>query len=159
MRRLIKRVGLSALGLLVVAFLGIQFVPYGRGHDNPPVVLEPTWDSPRTRALAVEACFDCHSNETVWPWYSNIAPLSWWVQRHVDDGRSEVNFSRWDVPQDEADEIAKETREGKMPPWYYKPISGLTDTESRELIDGLVATFGEERDDEHRRDRDDDDDD
>ena len=66
-------------GLLAVVglFVLIQLAPFGRNHTNPPVVQEPSWDSAETRALAKRACFDCHSNETVWPWYSNIAPVSW----------------------------------------------------------------------------------
>ena len=71
--------------------LAIQLIPYGRAHANPPVLAEPAWDSPATRDLAVRACFDCHSNETVWPWYSNIAPVSWLVQRDVDGGRNKAN--------------------------------------------------------------------
>jgi hypothetical protein len=51
----------------VLLLLTIQGVPYGRRHTNPPVRVEPRWDSPGTRALTVRACFDCHSNETVWP--------------------------------------------------------------------------------------------
>ena len=77
----------GVLGLLV-----IQLIPYGREHSNPAVVSEPPWDSPATRAFAVTACFDCHSNETEWPWYSNIAPMSWLVQRDVDEGRQHLNF-------------------------------------------------------------------
>jgi hypothetical protein len=61
------------LGALpIVGVLAIQLLPYGRRHTNPPVTQEPRWDQPRTRALAVRACFDCHSNETVWPWYSRV---------------------------------------------------------------------------------------
>ncbi len=76
-------------------FLLIQAVPYGRNHANSPNRTEPTWDSPTTRQLAVRACYDCHSNETIWPWYSNVAPVSWLVQRDVEEGRDEVNFSEW----------------------------------------------------------------
>ena len=65
---------LAILAVVALALL-IQLVPYGRAHTNPPVVAEPNWDSPQTRELAVRACFDCHSNETTWPWYSNIAPI------------------------------------------------------------------------------------
>ena len=64
-------------------FLVAQLIPFGRSHTNPVVVKEPTWDSPTTRDLAKRACFDCHSNETVWPWYTNIAPVSWLTQRDV----------------------------------------------------------------------------
>jgi hypothetical protein len=77
-----KLVLLIAAGAALLVAL-IQAVPYGRAHSNPPVVSEPAWDSPRARELAVRACFDCHSNETVWPWYSNIAPVSWLIQSDV----------------------------------------------------------------------------
>ncbi len=75
----------SLVALLSVLVL-IQVVPYGRDHANPPVRAEPAWNSARTRELAVRACFDCHSNETIWPWYSNLAPASWLVQRDVKKG-------------------------------------------------------------------------
>ena len=65
------------MGVLLI----IQFVPYGRDHTNPPVIAEPAWDSPQTRALFFRACADCHSNETKWPWYSTIAPASWLITR------------------------------------------------------------------------------
>jgi len=67
------------LGLLLVlgAFLVIQVIPYGRAHTNPRTTAEPAWDSSRTRELAAAACFDCHSNETAWPWFTSIAPFSW----------------------------------------------------------------------------------
>jgi hypothetical protein len=67
-----SRIGLGAVG----AFLAIQLVPYGRDHTNPPGTGEPSWDTPATRALAKQACFDCHSNETEWPAYASVAPVS-----------------------------------------------------------------------------------
>ncbi len=90
-----KRVLFGSLLVLLAGFLLIQLVPYGRNHTNPPVLQEPNWDSPQTRALAQRACFDCHSNETEWPWYSHVAPVSWLVQRDVEEGREKVNFSTW----------------------------------------------------------------
>jgi hypothetical protein len=57
----------------LAGFALIQLVPFGRNHTNPPTTAEPRWDSPRTRALARRACFDCHSNQTTWRWYSNVA--------------------------------------------------------------------------------------
>ncbi len=95
MNRLLKKIILGAAGVLVVGLIAIQLVPYGRNHTNPPVQSEPNWDSPETRALAERACFECHSNETAWPWYSNIAPVSWLVQHDVDEGREKLNFSEW----------------------------------------------------------------
>ncbi len=142
--RLVRMLVLGIIVLLVV----IQLVPYGRQHTNPPVRAEPAWDSPRTRELAVRACFDCHSNETKWPWYSNVAPLSWLVQYDVDKGRRELNYSEWDRRQEEAGESAETVQKGSMPPAYYvwlHPEARLTAAERAELIAGLQATFGTER--------------
>ena len=94
----------------------------GRSHTNPPVTQEPAWDSPETRALAVRACYDCHSNETVWPWYANMAPVSWLVQKDVDDGRRKLNFSEWDKPQRSADDAVENVKSGTMPRWFYVPL-------------------------------------
>ncbi len=144
MKKFLKRV-LIGLALLLVL---IQLVPYGRAHTNPPVTREPAWDSPRTRALAVRACFDCHSNETKWPWYSHVAPMSWLAQHDVDDGREHLNFSEWDKPQKDADEAAEELGEGKMPPWFYLPLhpeAKLSDAEKAQLISGFRKMFPESR--------------
>lgn len=139
--RLRRSIGIA----LVVIVLAIQLVPYGRNHTNPPGRVEPRWDTPATRALAVRACYDCHSNETVWPWYSNVAPVSWLAQRDVDEGRRKLNFSEWDRPQKEARESAKTMRKGEMPPWFYLPVhpdARFTPTETQALIEGLEATLG-----------------
>lgn len=125
----------------------IQFVPYGREHTNPPTIAEPSWDSPDTRALARRACFDCHSNETEWPVYSRLAPVSWLVHHDVADGRAELNFSEWQRPQKEAREAAGVLREGDMPPMPYRLMHGharLTADERETLAHGLVRTFGQQ---------------
>jgi Haem-binding domain len=103
-----------------ITLVAIQLVPYGRGHVNPPTTSEPAWDSPATRALAKQACFDCHSNETEWPAYSHVAPASWLVQHDVDEGRAVVNFSDWHRPQEEATEAADEVTEGEC----RRPFTG-----------------------------------
>lgn len=139
----------SLIGVVVVGVV-IQFVPYGRDHANPPVVEEPAWDSEQTRDLAVAACFDCHSNETEWPWYSNVAPISWLLQRDVDEGREELNFSEWNIEQ-EGDESAETVREGSMPPWQYTlthPEARLSEADLDALEAGLAATFGDDRSDD-----------
>jgi mono/diheme cytochrome c family protein len=125
-------------------FLLAQAVPYGRAHSNPPVLAEPAWDSPKTRALAEASCFDCHSNLTKWPWDSNIAPFSWLIQHDVADGRAIVNFSEWNRPQHEALDAIEAAREGSMPPWYYKlmhPKARLSAAERNALADGLQRTY------------------
>jgi hypothetical protein len=133
---------------VAILFPVIQLVPYGRDHKNPPLVREPDWNSRQTRELAIRACFDCHSNSTVWPWYADLAPLSWLVQRDVQEGRSHLNFSDWGQGRregEEAGKIRKAIEEGDMPPLQYllmHPEARLTDLQKRELVDGLMATVG-----------------
>jgi mono/diheme cytochrome c family protein len=132
---------------LLLAFVVIQAIPYGRDHSNPSQQQEPAWDSQQTRALVVDACFDCHSNRTSWAWYSNIAPLSWLIQHDVDDGRETLNFSEWDRPQPEAGEAAEAVQEGEMPPRQYRLLHSagrLSSAERQALVQGLEATFGRE---------------
>ncbi len=96
-------------------------------------------------ALAVRACFDCHSNETVWPWYSNVAPISWLVEHDVDEGRRALNFSEWTRPQKEAREAAQSVSKGQMPPRISVIPRGsaqLSPSERQSLIDALAATLG-----------------
>lgn len=142
MKKVLKRVVVGG----IVVFVLIQLVPYGRSHENPPVRQEPPWDGPATRALTERACFDCHSNETKWPWYSWVAPVSWLVQHDVDEGREHLNFSEWDREQKDADEAAEMIEEGEMPPWYFLPAhpeAKLTAEEKAALIRSFSAMFPE----------------
>ena len=139
----------SALSLsaIIVVLLGlaIQFIPYGHDRTNPPVLAEPAWDSPRTRALFFRACADCHTNETVWPFYSKIAPVSWLVARDVKEGRGNLNISEWGRAINEGDEAADEVSKGGMPLRLYvivHPSAKLSSAERQEFIKGLRATFG-----------------
>lgn len=138
--RILRGLALGALALLAV----IQIIPYGRSQKNPAVRKEPSWDSPQTRALARRACYDCHSNETHWPWYSHLAPLSWLVQHDVEEGRHDLNFSEWDTPQREAGEAARTVRSGDMPPFLYRllhPHARLSRSEREGLLRGLEASL------------------
>lgn len=136
----------------IAAIAAIQFFPYGKDHTNPPVISQPNWDSPRTLELFNRACADCHSNETRYPWYSNIAPVSWLVAHDIDEGREHFNVSTLGIqPKNEADEAAKEVREGEMPMWIYTlthPEAKLSETEKQQLISGLEKTFGKEQNEE-----------
>ncbi len=131
---------------LVVIFIAIQFVGLvvpAFARTNPEVTTQIQWDSPRTEALARTACMDCHSNESQWPWYAYIAPVSWLVTNDVNEGRDYLNFStgRGEL---EAEEMAKVINAGEMPPAIYTLMHGdanLTDAEKQELIAGLQATF------------------
>lgn len=135
---------LIGVAAFVVLVLIIQVVPYGRSHSNPPVAQEPPWSSSDSRDLAVRACYDCHSNETVWPWYTNIAPFSWLVQWDVDQGRNELNFSEWSSRRGEAGEAVEVMQEGGMPQWYYTmlhPSAKLTQAEKDQLTQEFQTLY------------------
>lgn len=143
-----KRPRLSRVLLLVAGLLlAIQLVPYGWNHTNPAVVAEPKWDTPRTRELFFRACADCHSNETRWPLYSRVAPVSWLVANDVQEGRGKLNVSEWNRPQKDAHEAAEELQKGEMPLPIYLPLhprARLSAAEKAELVAGLTATLGSE---------------
>jgi hypothetical protein len=130
----------------VVVFGLIQLVPYR--VSNAPVTGEPRWDSPQTRALVVAACYDCHSNQTKTPWYGKIAPISWWLTNHVDNGRKALNFSEWNsTPGRKALRAARSVQRGSMPPSYYTWFglhsnAKLTSAQRAALIAGLTKTLG-----------------
>ena len=97
------------------------------------------------RTLAVRACYDCHSNEARWPWYSHVAPISWLVQSDVTEGRQALNFSDWNRPQKEASEAAEATASQEMPPAMYLPFhaeSRLSPAERDRLVRGLSLIAG-----------------
>jgi mono/diheme cytochrome c family protein len=133
------------LGIAAVVIFGlIQLVPFGHDHTNPPTVFEPNWVSPEARALVKQSCFQCHSNETEWPWYSNIAPASWLVAMDVKEGREQFNFSDWQNHPGEVDEMAEEIQDGGMPPiqyWMFHPSSKLNDQQKQDLIQALEQSI------------------
>ncbi len=139
-----KKAILWILSGIVVVGLLIQMIPLpGRGN-NPAVVSEPPWDSPQTRALAKRACFDCHSNETVWPWYSYVAPVSWLVYNDTMEGRSRMNFSEWNTQSRSSGDIIEEIQSGGMPPAIYLPMhpsAQLSAAEKQQLITGLTNSL------------------
>lgn len=129
-----------ALLVGVVVLAAIQLVPYGRDHSNPPVVQTAPWPDERAAEVFAQSCAACHSNETDWPWYSHVAPMSWLVHRDVVEGRDEMNVSRWDDDAGEADDAIEVIADGSMPPLRYvlaHPSARLTDEEARILVDAL----------------------
>ena len=139
---------------IVAALVVIQLFPTWLWQRNPPSVREPAWDTPRTRFLAEEACFDCHSNETVWPGYARVAPASWLVTWDVVTGRARLNFSDWRpgmrggaesrAEGRSANEVAKAVQDGEMPPGIYQmmhPRSRLDAPDRDALIRGLLLTL------------------
>jgi len=128
----------------LVQIISFPIISMAGWQKNPDPIAEPAWDSPQTRALAVRACYDCHSDETTWPWYSQVAPVSWLVTRHVIEGRRKLNFSEWGVRGVEVNEVTRAIRSGKMPTGDFllmHPDAKLTDAERQQLINGLSASL------------------
>jgi hypothetical protein len=105
-------------------FLALQWVPVDT--TNPPITadIEAPGD---VKTILQRSCYDCHSNETRWPWYSTIAPFSWLVSHDVEEGREHLNFSEWDQLNTEEqvesmEEVWEEVEEGEMPLWFYLPM-------------------------------------
>src|SRR5690349_15199674 len=93
-----RRIGLVAVGAVVVLALA-QAVPYGRAHSAPSGQHPVAFSSKPGERLFAAACGDCHGDRTRWPWYSNVAPVSWLVQHDVADGRARFDVSEWSRPQ------------------------------------------------------------
>jgi hypothetical protein len=123
---------------IFAVLLIIQTVPVEK--PNPPVEKEVPAPE-QVRAILHRACYNCHSNETVWPWYSNIAPVSWLVAYDVSEGREKMDFSTWNLysPVKQAEMLrkaGKEVKEGDMPPLRYRimhPEARLTAEDKRTL--------------------------
>jgi len=124
----------------VILVVGAQFVPVDR--TNPPVVNDPVV-GPALDAVLHRSCYDCHSNETRWPWYSRVAPASWLLGDHVKEGREHLNFSDWPSLDFELQDqylrmIAKEVSGDHMPPATYLLIhrnARLGPAEKKLLLD------------------------
>ncbi len=108
---------------------------------NPPI---------EVAEIMKSACYDCHSNETTYPWYSNVAPVSWWVNHHVEEGREHLNFSIWSTyPQKKAihklEEFYEEVEEGEMPlssyTWMHAEAK-LTDAQKETLLNWVISIPG-----------------
>ena len=117
----------AVLGTIAVGVLALgvsQLVPVDRTN---PAVEEDIPAPSEVKAILKRACYDCHSNETVWPWYSRVAPVSWLVAWDVQEGREELNFSTWNRYSakqrvKKIKESWEEIEEGEMPPWFYVPL-------------------------------------
>lgn len=128
------------LGLFVL----LQLVPYGWQHSNPPVVADAPWPDAASAQIARTSCYACHSNETDWPIYSYVAPMSWLVRADVDDGRHELNFSDWD--DGDADDAIEAILDGEMPLGRYTMIhrdAALTGAE-RDALVGALRRMGDD---------------
>jgi uncharacterized membrane protein YgcG len=141
----VRRVVLRALLVVVVVLVAMQLVPYGWKHSNPPVQADAPWPSAKAEAIARESCYSCHSNETKWPVYAYVAPMSWLVRSDVDDGRKALNFSTWGTGDNKAHDAEDMISTGEMPPSKYTIIhrkAKLTGAEKRTLIAALKQMEG-----------------
>lgn len=141
-RRWIVRGSLGLLALLVV----IQLVPYGRDHNNPAPSKQVRLATAAQRVVFTKACADCHSYDTKWLWYTNVAPVSWLVQSDINGGRERLNLSAWDKAQPEVNEVIEQISSGEMPPlkyWVspYHWSARLSAKEKDELIAGFKAIY------------------
>jgi hypothetical protein len=149
--------------VVILVLAAIQLIPVDR--TNPPVqavVAAP----PEVFGVLERACFDCHSNQTRWPWYSYVAPVSWFIAHDVEEARHELNFTEWNAlsPKEQAHEISEcweHVQEGKMPLPAYARMHAearLTDGEKALIRDWAMVAgegpSGAEGDDDHSGDDD-----
>lgn len=136
--------------VLVCLFILIQLKRPAR--TNPPIDLSQTIEartqmSPQVAAIVDRACRDCHSNRTEWPWYTNVAPVSWWITDHVNEGRKNMNISEWGkLASDRQDkklrQICDEVEDGAMPLSSYLPMhpkAKLSEQDKKTLCDWTSA--------------------
>jgi hypothetical protein len=134
--------GKFLLGAAVLAALLLLMQLRTVDRTNPPVQADLV-APPAVEILLRRACYDCHSHETRWPWYSRLAPVSWWLADHVRQGRADLNFSQWPLFDAEAQglllqDIEKQLEEGTMPLRSYAlghPEARLTDAEKTLLVE------------------------
>jgi hypothetical protein len=140
-----EKISLIVILSLIVVFGLIQLIPVNL--SNPPVESD-IQAPPEVKAILKTSCYDCHSHETVWPWYSKFAPVSWLLASDANEGRSKLDFSTWNQYRPEKqisliDDALKEIKEGGMPPWYYtiKHTGAKLSPEKIKLIDAWAQDY------------------
>lgn len=149
MWRILKWVFVLGILLVVVA----QFVRPAKTNPttDPSLSVEnQTKLDPKVSSILTRSCFDCHSNKSVWPWYSNVAPVSWFVINHVSEGRRQLNFSEWGQydqirRQKKLKEICDQVKAHEMPLSSYTPLhpnSKLSEDDINTLCDWSIRERG-----------------
>lgn len=118
-----KKIALYSLIALVL----MQLIRINK--NNPPVVaqndfIQLTKPDQEIASILKSSCYDCHSNEVTYPWYTNIAPISWWIKHHINEGSEHLNFSEWGTysakkTDHKLEECVEMITEGEMPMWSY----------------------------------------
>ena len=140
---------LIGLGIIVVGFVIVQFIPFGNfipslAKTNPPVKSQIVWNSPETEQIVRTACYNCHSNETQSPVYADIVPMSFLVRHDVNEARSKLNFSEESADEIDPSVLVEQIDRGAMPPIQYlvlHPEARLTDAQKETLRTGLRASL------------------
>ncbi len=148
MKQVFKYIGGSLIVLLIVMqlFRGDKPVVV---KDNPQDIHQVMAIDTKVSQILKEACYDCHSNETIYPWYANVAPVSWLVNHDVEEGREELNFSTWaDYPvkrqNHKLEEVIELVEEGEMPMSIYKvthPEARLSEEDIKLLVDWAKSSM------------------
>lgn len=136
--------------LALIVFVVMQFIRPEKNngsYESLSAFLEETKPTPAVAATLQAACYDCHSNHTQYPWYNNIAPVSYWLADHVKDGTKHLNFSEWSTysikkKDHKLEEVAEEVEKGEMPLDEYTWTHGdakLSDQQIKELIQWVNA--------------------
>lgn len=146
---MIKKIVIGCIALLVI----IQFIRIDK--TNPAVVIEndfivQTNPPEHIQTILKTSCYDCHSNESTYPWYTNVAPISWWVKQHINEAREELNFSEWGTfnakrQKHKLEEVYEEVEEGEMPLPSYLIVHSeakLTTEQKNELVAWFKAEKG-----------------
>lgn len=157
MRRTLKILKWAAI-VAALLFVGAQ--AYRPDRTNPPVdarrtLAANTRMTPEVAAILQRSCKDCHSSETVWPWYSNIAPVSWFLKNHIDEGRRELSFSEWaSYPKRKRErklhEMCEQVEAGEMPLKTYLPLhpeAKLSDEDRRVICEWTKQEEGRQPED------------
>ena len=144
MKKYVK-IGLWAAG---IALVGIQFIPIQRNTSSviPPSDFMVTEKPPaEIKSLITASCYDCHSNNTDYPWYSYVQPFAWMIQNHINNGKEELNLSEWGdysgrMKGMKSESMAHQIEDGEMPLWPYTLLhkeAVLSDSEKKALLDYL----------------------
>ena len=141
--------------IIIVILIGIQFIRPAKNQSADVLTSDISHVYPVPQNVSVilkKACNDCHSNNTVYPWYAEVQPVAWWLNHHIQEGKNELNFNEFTayaVPRQyhKMEEVIEQVKEGEMPLWSYTLIhtdAKLTDEEKQTLInwaEGIRSTM------------------
>ena len=135
--------------ILLIVFVGIQFIPTKRNqsHTVPKTdfILVNKMPEDLKNKLQV-SCYDCHSNNTAYPWYNKVQPIAWFLKDHIEEGKKELNFSEWDSysnrrKKSKLKSISSQIRDDKMPLSSYTLIHRnalFSEAEKQRMIEYLT---------------------